>query len=46
MNDVVPEKACIYVIEANEHFVAPEHYSLYDDTADSLRYNYTDKSGK
>lgn len=37
MNGLMPEKACIYAKETRKYLVAPEYYSLYDDTIDSLK---------
>jgi putative hydrolase of the HAD superfamily len=38
MSGVLPEKACVYAKEARKHLVAPEHYSLYEDTMETLKY--------
>ena len=38
MNGVLPEKACFYAKETRKHLIAPEHYRLYGDTMDTLRY--------
>lgn len=38
MNGVVPEKACFYAKEARKYLIDPEHYRLYEDTVDTLKY--------
>lgn len=38
MNGILPEKACVYAKEARKHITAPEHFGLYDDTLETLKY--------
>ncbi len=38
MNGIASEKACLYAKEAQKYLIAPEHYSLYEDTVETLKF--------